>query len=76
MIWSSELECFETFLRELARFYVPPPGSGGEGDEGKVVEMVLFPAFRKRLIPTRGLLANVAEVANLRSLYRIFERSC
>ena len=94
VIWNSELECFETFLCELARFYVPPPGiptpppgtgssssdgsgsSSGEDNQRRVVETVLFPAFRKRLIPARGLLASVAEVANLRSLYRIFERSC
>lgn len=135
--WTSELECFETFLRELALFYVPEalPGptntsvgreddatvTGGEGgSNGKggvvatntvattttlvatsndldfqvptgredpavmvrrreisaTVETVLFPAFKKRLIPTNDLLRCVTEIANLKGLYRIFERSC
>lgn len=33
--WTDELECFETFLQELAEFYVPeqlPPTPGGTGE--------------------------------------------
>jgi DNA mismatch repair protein MLH1 len=43
--WNSEQECFDTFLRELAYFYVPgpgpllvpstPPGHTGDDDAGK-----------------------------------------
>ncbi len=40
----------------------------------RVVEDVLFPAFRARLIATRGMLKGVVEVANLKGLYRVFER--
>lgn len=29
MDWTSETECFDTFLRELAYFYVPGPGPLG-----------------------------------------------
>ncbi|TVY51387.1 DNA mismatch repair protein Mlh1 [Lachnellula cervina] len=90
--WSSEKDCFETFLRELASFYVPeqlPPSGGPEdGEEGldeelksrraevvKVVEDVLFPAFRARLIATRSLgKGAVVEIANLKGLYKVFER--
>ncbi|TVY39901.1 DNA mismatch repair protein [Lachnellula subtilissima] len=90
--WSSEKDCFETFLRELASFYVPeqlPPSSGPEDAEErvdeelksrraevvKVVEDVLFPAFRARLIATRSLgKGAVVEIANLKGLYRVFER--
>ena len=39
-----------------------------------VLEHVLFPAFRARLIATKGLLKGVVEVANLKGLYRVFER--
>ncbi|KAA8904640.1 hypothetical protein FN846DRAFT_952062 [Sphaerosporella brunnea] len=93
--WNNELECFETFLRELALFYVPEPlaPGDGEGDGAEeeletspaaarrkevavAVESVVFPAFRKRLIPTNELLGSVTEIANLKGLYRIFERSC
>ena len=40
----------------------------------RVLEHVLFPAFRARLVATRGLLQGVVEVANLKGLYRVFER--
>jgi len=76
------MECFQTFLRELALFHVPqpiPPDSGEEENEfAAILETVIFRAFRKRLIPTTELLAGstVIEIANLKGLYRIFERSC
>jgi len=106
--WTSELECFESMLREIAGWYVPeilPPSSsaphlaaspddgaaggvegtaaaavmdqalGGRREElVNAVENVLFPAFRKRLVPPKSLLNHVSEVANLKGLYRIFER--
>lgn len=98
--WNSELECFDTLLRELALFYVPevPSAATATGDENNgcnddggwgdsavaarrdelkhSVEAVLFPAVKKRLIAPKTLLRGVTEVANLKGLYRIFERSC
>ncbi len=48
---------------------------GKRTDElGRVLEHVLFPAFKARLIATKGLLKGVVEVANLKGLYRVFER--
>ncbi|KAH7063339.1 hypothetical protein B0J12DRAFT_758620 [Macrophomina phaseolina] len=41
---------------------------------GRAIEHVLFPAFRSRLVATKGLLNGVIEVANLKGLYRVFER--
>lgn len=38
------------------------------------LEHVIFPAFRARLIATTGLLPGVVEAANLKGLYRVFER--
>jgi DNA mismatch repair protein MLH1 len=89
--WSSEKECFQSFLRELAEFYVPeqlPPSGDEEVEKGldeevrtrravvrRAVEQVLFPAFATRLLATRSLLrGSVLEVANLKGLYRVFER--
>jgi DNA mismatch repair protein MLH1 len=91
--WTSEKECFRTFLRELADFYVPeqlPTSPGPEEEEAeqldseikarraqvcKVVEEKLFPAFRARLVATKRLMkGGVIEVANLKGLYRVFER--
>ncbi|RPB04249.1 putative DNA mismatch repair protein Mlh1 [Choiromyces venosus 120613-1] len=92
--WYSELECFDTFLRELALFYVPEilPKEEQEGGEAgwkdvtalakrkdelnRTVETVLFSTFKKRLIAPPSLLQGVTEIANLRGLYKIFERSC
>lgn len=63
-----------------------PMGETDEGDElknglrerreemSRVLEHVLFPAFRARLVATKGLLNGVVEVANLKGLYRVFER--
>ncbi|KAK1979937.1 DNA mismatch repair protein MutL [Colletotrichum cereale] len=96
--WTEEKSCFETFLKELASFYVPeqlPPTVGGDaGDEGEGVEgrhdeqlterrrnlrwaleHVFFPSFKARLVATTSLMkAAVLEVADLKGLYRVFER--
>lgn len=40
----------------------------------RALENVLFPAFKARLLATRGLLQGAVEVANLKGLYRVFER--
>lgn len=90
--WKAEKECFETFLRELADFYVPerlpPSQGGGKGEDDvddeikarrdavrKAVEERMFPAFSSRLVGTKRLMKGaVLEVANLKGLYRVFER--
>ncbi|KAK4251558.1 histidine kinase-like ATPase [Corynascus novoguineensis] len=41
----------------------------------RVVEHVLFPAFKSRLVATKSLMRDgILEVANLKGLYRVFER--
>lgn len=109
------MDCFHTFLRELALFYVPEPLSTPdevqedisrpsldmpllssatsiletqreEEDRAelenrrkellKCLEEVVFPGFKRRLLAPKSLLGSVTEVANLKGLYRIFERSC
>jgi DNA mismatch repair protein MLH1 len=121
--WTDEKNCFHTFLREVASFYVPeqlspPPRkkpsselngnnvfeseressltdgyvatSGERADDENAtedgemakrrayvtwsLEHTLFPAFKARLVATKGLLNGVVEVANLKGLYRVFER--
>lgn len=97
--WSSEQECFQTFLRELAAFYTPEqlpvspsqaPGGDEEADAGaesedsfivarraqmaRMLEYAVFPAFRARLVATNRMLRGVVEVADLKGLYRVFER--
>ncbi|KAK1490174.1 DNA mismatch repair protein MutL, partial [Colletotrichum tamarilloi] len=94
--WEDEKLCFDSFLKELASFYVPeqlPPTVGGEADENEeeakvddqlaerrrnvrfAIEHVFFPAFKARLVATTSLMkAAVLEVADLKGLYRVFER--
>ncbi|RMZ84741.1 hypothetical protein DV737_g988, partial [Chaetothyriales sp. CBS 132003] len=38
------------------------------------LENIIFPAFRSRIIATKEMLNGVVEVANLKGLYRVFER--
>ena len=83
--WTSEKECFESFLRELAFFYVPEPllpnpSADEEAREGEKamlwqIQHVLFPAMSRYLVPPKTLLdRDVVQVADLPDLYRVFER--
>jgi DNA mismatch repair protein MLH1 len=87
--WTDEKGCFQSFLRELASFYAPealPPESGSKDEPEdeelaarraemhRTIENVLFPAFKSRLVATRSLLKGTIQVANLKGLYRVFER--
>ncbi|KAK4068529.1 uncharacterized protein Triagg1_7177 [Trichoderma aggressivum f. europaeum] len=104
--WHVEKLCFQTFLSELASFYVPeslPTSRTGEIEETEGLdpveleevmdaeaiqdvrvrrqhirwnlEHVFFPAFKSRLVATDDLMENgVLEVANLKGLYKVFER--
>ncbi|CAL8578420.1 DNA mismatch repair protein Mlh1 [Xanthoria parietina] len=40
----------------------------------QVLEHILFPAIKARLIATEGMLHGVVEIANLKGLYKVFER--
>lgn len=85
--WTDEQACFQSFLKELASLYVPErlgkkvPGQQEDLDVAKrrqemeqILENVLFPALRSRIVATQGMLKGVVEIANLKGLYRVFER--
>ncbi|KAJ6486921.1 histidine kinase-like ATPase [Mycena sanguinolenta] len=88
--WNSEMECFDSFLRELAYFYVPGPLSSGadhgtetETEEEKAqekaerwqIQHVVFPSLRRYLAAPKGLLdRDVVQIASLPDLYKVFER--
>ncbi|KAI0199239.1 histidine kinase-like ATPase [Astrocystis sublimbata] len=91
--WTDEKLCFESFLRELATFYVPEqlpalPGNEQVVEEDvpeeikarrahvrRALEHVFFPAFKARLVATKSFMkGGVLELANLKGLYRVFER--
>lgn len=82
------MECFESFLRELAYFYIPGPlpsaitthqPTDEEQAQDKAerwqIQHILFPSMRRYLIAPQSLLdRDVVQVANLPDLYRVFER--
>ncbi|KAF8589138.1 DNA mismatch repair protein MutL [Ramaria rubella] len=83
--WTDERECFDTFLRELAFFYVPGPlmsatdpvegQTSEEKSERWQLQHVVFPAMRKYLNAPKALLErDVVQVASLPDLYKVFER--
>ncbi|KAG6873882.1 hypothetical protein C0995_009661 [Termitomyces sp. Mi166 len=83
--WTSEKECFETFLRELAYFYTPGetvvPASGSDDEQAQEkaerwqIQHVLFPAMRRYLSAPKSLLdRDVVQAASLPDLYKVFER--
>ncbi|KAF9447828.1 DNA mismatch repair protein MutL [Macrolepiota fuliginosa MF-IS2] len=86
--WTSEMECFDTFLRELAYFYSlgamfsqssESEMSKEEGLHDKAdrwqIQHALFPAMRHYLLPPKSLLdQDVVQVASLHDLYKVFER--
>ncbi|GAP86375.1 putative DNA mismatch repair protein [Rosellinia necatrix] len=90
--WTEETLCFDSFLRELATYYVPEqlpslPGNDQAEEEvsddikarrahvRRAVEHVFFPAFKTRLVATKSFMkGGVLELANLKGLYRVFER--
>lgn len=83
--WTAEQECFESFLRELAFFYVPEPllsdaNTDEEAREGEKamlwqIQHVFFPTMSRYLVPPKTLLdRDVVQVADLPDLYRVFER--
>ena len=86
--WTSETECFESFLRELAYFYIPgrlpsttaPKGTTDEEQaqakaEQWQIQHVMFPSMRRYLAAPKSLLdRDVVQVASLPELYRVFER--
>lgn len=85
MNWSDERDCFDTFLRELAFFYVPGPlvpvttnaeeQAPEEKSERWQIQHVVFPALRKYLNAPKTLLErDVVQVASLPDLYKVFER--
>ncbi|KAF8194928.1 hypothetical protein BJ912DRAFT_1056825 [Pholiota molesta] len=74
--WTSEAECFDNFLRELARFYTPMPPTS-DTDEYKAerwqIKNILFSAMRNNFFPPKSLLdRDVAPILDIPDLYKVF----
>ncbi|XP_013773945.1 DNA mismatch repair protein Mlh1-like isoform X1 [Limulus polyphemus] len=81
--WETEEECFQTFCREMARFYAFPrdgvetcTSSDTVPSWKWTVEHVLYPGIRSTLTPPRFFAedSTVLQIADLPDLYRVFER--
>ena len=86
--WSDETECFNSFARVTASFYSVREVKGREarfdmgqhggttGDWRHIVEHIVFPAIKRRLLPPKECLSDktLVQVANLPDLYKVFER--
>lgn len=74
--WEQEAQCFETFCRETARYYahLDWQDDGDMRSQHWYMEHVLFPGFKKYLLPPARLRQQLYELANLPSLYKVFER--
>ncbi|KAJ3514094.1 hypothetical protein NLJ89_g2573 [Agrocybe chaxingu] len=75
--WTSESDCFETFLRELAYFYTPMASASEDQHKAErwQIQHILFPAVRRYLVAQKSLLdRDIVQVANLPDLYKVFER--
>uniref|UniRef100_A0A1A9W6X3 DNA mismatch repair protein S5 domain-containing protein n=1 Tax=Glossina brevipalpis TaxID=37001 RepID=A0A1A9W6X3_9MUSC len=75
--WDIEEKCFETFCRETARYYA----SVSEVDKKDNLkrhkwqtEHVLYPAFKKYLLPPEKIRKELYELTSLPKLYKVFER--
>ncbi|XP_050421498.1 DNA mismatch repair protein Mlh1 [Adelges cooleyi] len=86
--WSNEKECFRTFCRETARFYVMHPWKQQSCDTDDIsdvapdnnwtwnMEHMLFPSLRKSFQPPKRFLEDgtLLQIASLPEMYKVFER--
>ncbi|EDW74685.2 uncharacterized protein Dwil_GK15817 [Drosophila willistoni] len=74
--WEQEAQCFESFCRETARYYSQLDWQDEDNglQQKWYMEHVLFPAFKKYLLPPARLKKQIFELTNLSSLYKVFER--
>lgn len=75
--WEQEKECFKTFCRETAMFYSQMKESGVTKQDWKwTTEHVIYPAVKESFLPSKKFLENAAvlQIADLPSLYKVFER--
>ncbi|XP_030554333.1 DNA mismatch repair protein Mlh1 [Drosophila novamexicana] len=74
--WEQEAQCFETFCRETARYYAQLDwqDDGDMRSQHWYMEHVLFPSFKKFLLPPARLKQHLYELTSLPTLYKVFER--
>ncbi len=78
--WNSEKGCFDSFLREMALFYTvrtdicENDSKTVSSNYRQMLEHILFPAFKRHLMPSSDLMKHTRKIVDLPSLYKVFER--
>ncbi|CAN3359080.1 DNA mismatch repair protein Mlh1p [Diutina catenulata] len=72
--YSDEKTCLRQIMRQVALMYLPAPSHEVDPELNALMENVLFPALRSRLLAPKSLSGDIIEVADLPGLYRVFER--
>lgn len=76
--WEEEKKCFKTFSKETAIFYSQMKENNGvtKQDWKWTTEHVIYPTIKESFLPPKKFLDNAAvlEIADLPSLYKVFER--
>jgi DNA mismatch repair protein MLH1 len=70
--WDEEKQCLHGILQEIALFYAVSDKQ--TSDRQEMTQHILFPAFKKHLLPGRGLRESIVQIADLPDLYKVFER--
>lgn len=77
--YEDEEECLDGILKQISLWYVPeiiPQENIAERDAlNLVLENTILPMLKtKNFLPTKSLISDIIEIANLPGLYKIFER--
>lgn len=77
--WEVEKECFKTFAIETATYYSElseEAESGGNSNWKWVTEHVMYPAIKQYFLPPKSFSENasILQIADLPTLYKVFER--
>lgn len=72
--WQTEKNCFESFSRETAAFYAYIPHATPDIDWKWTTEHILYDNIKRYLIPSNKHVTDILQIANLPSLYKVFER--
>lgn len=77
--YEDEEECLEGILQQISLWYIPeiiPQENVAERDAlNLVLENTILPMLKtKNFLPTKSLISDIIEIANLPGLYKIFER--
>lgn len=78
--WNDEKQCFQTFGRELAKFYsyrmqiYSKEDGDSEDKQFWAIEHLIYRAFKTMLLPSKDLRNAFVKLTDVQQLYKVFER--